>query len=84
MIEVAAVPTLQMKLYSLREREIGRPVDGGGLAAHVGLPGIAAGFAAATGFLFAAESAADFGAAGSDINIGDAAIAAADTQKCLR
>ena len=68
---------------ALREREFGRPVDGSGLAAHVGFPGIAAGFAAAAGFLFAAERAADFGAAGPDIDIGDTAIAAAGAQERL-
>ena len=72
-----------MKLDPLRERQLRRPVDGGGLAAHVGFPGIAAGFASAAGFLFAAERAADFGATGPNIDIGDAAIAATGAQECL-
>ncbi|MDA4805002.1 hypothetical protein NY486_03725, partial [Enterobacter hormaechei] len=37
-------------------------IDGVCGAAHIGLPGIRAGFAAAARFLFAAESAADFSA----------------------
>ena len=52
-------------------------IDRDGLAAHVIFPGVAAAFAAAAGFFFAAESAADFRAAGADVDVGDAAIAAA-------
>jgi hypothetical protein len=47
---------------SLGEREFGAVVDGVGGAAHVLLPGIGAGFAAASGFFFAAEGSADLGA----------------------
>ena len=51
-------------------------VDGAGLAAHIGLPGVGAGFAPAAGLLLAAEGAADLGAGRADIHIGDAAIGA--------
>jgi hypothetical protein len=60
---------------ALGERELGGPVDGVGLAAHVDLPGVAARLAAAAGFLLAAEGAADLGAAGADVDVGDAAVA---------
>ena len=52
-----------------------RPVDGAGLAAHVGLPGVGARLAAAAGLLLAAEGAADLGARGADVDVGDAAVA---------
>src|ERR1035438_2483207 len=68
---------------ALGEREFLRVVDGGSLAAHVGLPGVAAAFASAAGFLLAAKGAADFGAAGADVYIGDAAIAAAGREELL-
>jgi hypothetical protein len=58
-----------------------RPVDRVGLAAHVGLPGVGAGLAAAAGVLLAAEGAADLGAAGADVHVGDAAVAAAWERK---
>ena len=61
-----------------------RVVDRVGLAAHVGLPGVAAAFAAAAGFLFAAEGAADLRAAGADVHVGDAAIAAARARGTAR
>src|SRR5215208_4062269 len=59
---------------ALRQRQARSVVDGVGGATHVGLPGVRAGFAAAAGLLFAAEGTADFGAAGADIDVGDAAI----------
>src|SRR5438874_2161914 len=71
------------ELDPLRQRQFGRPVDGCSLAAHVGFPRIAAGFAAAAGVLLAAECAADFRSAGADIHIGDTAVAAAMAQKGL-
>jgi len=46
------------------------------LPPHIVLPGIAAAFAPAAGFLFAAEGAPDFSAAGAQVDIGDAAITA--------
>src|SRR3546814_17280836 len=51
-------------------------VDGVGGAAHIGLPRVGAGFAAAAGFLLAAEGAADLGPARADIHVDDAAFAA--------
>src|SRR5262245_26759274 len=39
---------------ALRQRQLVGPVDGAGLAAHVGLPAVAAGLAAATRVLLAA------------------------------
>jgi two-component system sensor histidine kinase PhoQ len=59
------------------------PVDGVGLPAHVGLPGVRAGLAAAAGVLLAAEGAADLGARGADVHVGDAAVAAAGGQEPL-
>src|SRR5258708_38866519 len=61
---------------TLCQGEIAGMVDGGGLAAHVVFPCVAAAFPAAAGFLFAAERTADLRAAGADIDVGDAAVAA--------
>jgi ubiquinone/menaquinone biosynthesis C-methylase UbiE len=74
---IKAESTLSTKHDSLRQGEVFRKIDGNSLAAHVSLPSVAAALAAATGFFFAAEGAADFRAAGADVHIGDAAIAAA-------
>src|SRR5215831_8567668 len=49
-------------------------VDGRGLPAHIGLPGVRAAFTSAASLLLATEGAADFGAGGTDVHIGDAAI----------
>src|ERR1700730_10685232 len=65
-----------LELDPLRERQLTAPVHGIGLAAHVRLPGIGAGFAAAAGILFTTESAADFGPRGAEIDVGDTAVAA--------
>src|SRR3954447_13965382 len=64
------------KHNSLRQRQFFGVVDGHGLPAHISFPGVAAAFAATTGFFFATESAADFRATGADIHIGDATITA--------
>ena len=69
------------KLNTLRQGQLRGVVDGHGLPAHVGFPTITAAFAAATGFLFATESAPDFRAARADVYIGNAAIAAARGEK---
>ena len=66
----------QVELDALGERQVGRPVDRVGLAAHVGLPRVGAGLAAAAGLLLAAERAADLGAGGADVDVGDAAVGA--------
>jgi hypothetical protein len=52
-------------------------VDGAGGAAHVLLPRVAARLAAAAGILLAAERAADLGARRADVDVHDAAVAAA-------
>src|SRR6266478_367675 len=74
---------LQDELDPLRQRKFRRPVDGCSLPPHVSLPGIAASFAAAASIFFTAERPADFRAAGTDIHIGDTAIATALAQKGL-
>lgn len=51
-------------------------VDGVGGAAHVGLPAVGAGFAAASGLLFAAEGTPDLGSGGAYVDVGDAAVGA--------
>src|SRR6185312_15869200 len=66
----------ELELDSLGERQVARPVDGVGLAAHVGPPGIGARLAAAAGVLLPAEGAADLGARGADVDVGNAAVAA--------
>ena len=72
-----------VELDALRERQRGAVVDGVGGAAHVGLPGIGAGFAAAAGFLLAAEGAADLGAGRADVDVGDAAVGAGRREEAL-
>src|SRR5919198_1873097 len=59
---------------ALGEWQLGAVVDRAGLAAHVGLPGIRAGLAAATGRLFAAERAADLRTGGPHVHVRDAAV----------
>ena len=62
---------LQIELDALCQRQFGRVVDGVGLPAHVGLPGIRATLTPASGFLFAAEGPADLGPAGADVHHSD-------------
>src|SRR4051812_37209984 len=57
---------LNVERDPLRQRQLLRVVDRIRRSPHVGLPGVGAGFAAASGLLFAAERAADLGAAGAD------------------
>src|SRR5262249_27414665 len=61
--------TLNLEFDPLRERQFAGPVHGYRLPAHVRLPCIAARFASASGVLFAAERAADFGSAGADVDV---------------
>src|SRR3546814_7284225 len=61
---------------ALRHRQLTGVIDGVGGAAHIGLPRVGTGFAAAAGFLLAAEGTADLGPARADIHVDDAAIAA--------
>src|SRR5579862_1806292 len=77
----AVARSLHSELDSLRQRQLRRPINGVGLAAHVGFPGIAAGFAASAGLLLPAKGAPNLSAAGADIDIGNAAIAAAVTEE---
>ena len=53
------------------------------MAAHVGLPGIGAGLAPTAGVFLATERSADLGAAGADVDVGDPAIRAVDTEEAL-
>ena len=64
------------ELDALGQGEIVGVVDGVGRPAHVGLPRVAAALAPAAGGLLAAEGTADLGAAGTDVDVGDAAVAA--------
>src|ERR1039457_5230967 len=73
----------QLEFDALRQRQLAGPVERVGLPPHVGLPRVAARFAAAAGILLTTEGAADLGATGADIDVGDAAIAAAMAQECL-
>ena len=73
---------LVAELDALRQRQIGE-VDRIRLPAHVGLPRVRTRFAAAAGFLLAAERAADLGAAGADVDVGDAAIGTGRRQELL-
>src|ERR1043166_866147 len=71
------------KRNSPRQGQVFGVVDGDRLPAHVGFPGVTAAFTPAAGLLFAAKGTADFGAAGADVDVGDAAIAAAAGQELL-
>src|ERR1700722_5601711 len=80
---LAASSLLDVEFDALGQRQGSGPVDGYGLAAHVSFPRVAAGFASASGFFFASERSADFGAAGADVHVGDTAIAAEGAQECF-
>src|SRR5215218_362262 len=73
-----------LELHPLRERQVGAPVDRAGLAAHVGFPGVGAGFAASSGLLLSSEGSADLGSRGADVHVGDAAVTARGGQETLR
>src|SRR5438105_12864651 len=73
-----------LELDPLRERQLAAPVHGSGLTAHVRLPGIGARLAAAAAVLLATEGAADFGARGAQIDVGDTAVAAGGRQERFR
>src|SRR5690606_12059806 len=74
----------EVELDALRQRQRVRPVDGVGLPAHIGPPRIRARFPATAGFLLAAEGAADLGAGGADVDVGDAAVRAGRREELLR
>src|SRR5258708_11987898 len=63
--------------------EVGAVVDGVGGSAHVLFPGVGAGFAASSGFFFAAEGSANLCAGGADVDVGDAAIGAGGGEELL-
>src|SRR5690606_36414915 len=63
----------EVELDALCQRQRVGVVDGVGLAAHVRAPRIRARLATAAGVLLAAEGAADLGAGGADVDVGDAA-----------
>lgn len=65
---------LKIKLDALRQWQCLGVVDGVGLTAHVRLPGIGAGFAAAAGFFFTTKCAANFCTGSTDVYIGNTAI----------
>ncbi|MDT5201298.1 MAG: hypothetical protein QOH34_2820, partial [Mycobacterium sp.] len=52
------------EVHTLGQRQFAGVVDGVGGTAHIGLPGVRTGLAAAAGLLFTAEGAADLGARG--------------------
>src|SRR6185437_3263915 len=62
------------ELDALGERQLVRVVDRIGRAAHVRLPRVRAGLAAAAGLLLATERATDLGAGWTDVDVGDAAV----------
>ena len=51
---------LRVELHSLRQVNFTAPIEGIGLAPHVGFPGIRTGLTTSAGLLFAAEGTADF------------------------
>src|SRR5690606_36789760 len=63
----------EVELDALGQRQRVGVVDGVGLAAHVGAPRVRTRLAATAGLLLAAEGAADLGAGGADVVVGDAA-----------
>src|SRR5699024_10390726 len=71
------------ELYSLSQWKFAGIVDGVGRAAHVGLPGIGAGFAAAASLLFTTECAADFSTGATNVDVGDTAVRARGRQEEL-
>src|SRR5262245_49048280 len=71
------------ELNPLGQRKIGPPINGVGLAPHVGLPRVRAGLAPPTGFFFAPERAADLRSGGADVHVGNPTITAQRRQKLL-
>ena len=67
-------PRLQIELDALSQRELSTPVEGVGLTAHVGSPGVTAGLSSSAGVLFTSEGTANFGAAGADVDVGYSAV----------
>ncbi len=76
--------TLQVELDPLCQRHRLRVVNRVGLSAHIGFPGIRAGFSPAARLFFTAECPADLGAGSADVHIGDAAIGAGHGKEPFR
>src|SRR5262245_8840348 len=72
-----------VELDALRQRQLAAPVDRRRLPAHVRLPAVGAGLAAAASILLPAEGAADLGARGANVHVGDAAVAADRREELL-
>lgn len=62
------------ELHALRQRQLARVVDGVGGPAHVGLPRVGPGLAAAAGLLLAAEGTTDLRSRRPDVDVGDTAV----------
>src|SRR5262252_88921 len=74
---VCGVPSLHLKLDPLRQgRGRGAVIGRAGVAAHVGFPGVRPGLTAAAGVFLASESAANFGAAGANVDVHNTAVTA--------
>src|SRR5688572_4855965 len=73
----------EVELDALCQRQRVGVVDGIRLPAHVGAPCIRTRLATAAGFLLATERTANLGAAGADIDVGDAAVRARCRQERL-
>jgi len=65
---------LSAKIDAVRQRQLARPIDSVGLAAHIDFPGIRARFAASTSIFLIPENAADFSVASADVENGNTAI----------
>ena len=74
-------PKLLSKLDPLGKRQLLGPIDGVGLPSHIRLPGIRTGLSASTRFLFPTKCATNLRTRGSNIHIGNAAIASLSGQK---
>ena len=64
----------RIEFYALRQRQCPSVIDRIRRAAHVGFPGVASRFPAASGFLLAAESPANLCSGRAYIDVGDAAV----------
>src|SRR5580692_11351961 len=82
-LEFRSDSSLNSEPDALRQRQLGSSVDRARLAAHVSLPGVAAGLASGACIFLAAECAANFRAAGSQVHICNPAIAAAMVEERL-
>src|SRR5436190_17692066 len=79
-----AAGIVNSKLDSLRQRKLRGKINRVRLAAHITFPGIAPAFASAAGIFLAAESAANFGATRTGVDVCDPAIAPNRAHEFLR